>query len=166
MRGLTARMRRGTAIRMEGTMVDVQKTVNPSVNATRLKWVTSPLTGVKTAAPKRTIDDAATRFPSVTKETVAATNAGQDLYRFTNQPKRRKAMKFAGTPATRLRMGVVAPNGVRNTTSPMNVPRAAPMAAGTVSQTRARKAGRKIPTRSWPTCQGVWMGAVTALPMV
>jgi hypothetical protein len=40
----------------------------------------------------------------------------------------------------------------------------APMAAGKVSATIAKKAGRKIPIRSSPTCQGVWMGAVIAFP--
>ena len=40
----------------------------------------------------------------------------------------------------------------------------APMAAGRVSATIAKKAERKMPIRSSPTCQGVCMGAVIAFP--
>ena len=91
---------------------------------------------------------AAIRLPRVTKQTVPATNAGHDLYLFTNQPKRRNAMKLAGTPATRLSTGVVSFSGVRKNTSPTKVPSAAPTATGRVSETTAKNAGMKSPTRN------------------
>ena len=88
------------------------------------------------------------RLPRVTKQTVAATNAGHDEYLLTNHPKRRNAKKFAGTPATRLKIGVVSFNGVRKRTSPTNVPSPAPAATGNVSETTAKNAGMKRPMRN------------------
>ena len=97
------------------------------------------------------------RLPRVTKETVAATNADHDLYLLTNHPKRRNATKFAGTPAIRLRAGLVDPFGLRKNVSPMKVPRPAPIATDSVSEITAKKAGTNIPINSSPTPKGVGM---------
>jgi hypothetical protein len=47
----------------------------------------------------------------------------------------------------------------------MKVPIPAPIAAGNVSATITKKAGRNTPISNCPTCHGVGIGAVTAFPM-